>query len=185
MIPYDVDRAPGGDERADERARARHHSRLLNPHDIVVSDRGYFARARLAHPIDHRLHAVFRIRRPNRTADTPVDQIFESTRPDTRLTLKPRKTDPAPSGSCGSSGPPNSDGVRLTTLVDSQAYPAQTRADLYHPRGSIEDRTRTVRQTRIREAFSCSPGLEPARRPAGTQRGDDPHRPPARDVKGL
>jgi len=144
----------------------------------VVSDRGTVARALLAHPIDHRLHAVFRIRRPNRTADTPVDPILKSTRQDTLLTLKPRKTDPAPCGSCGSSGPPNSDGVRLTTLVDSQAYPAQTRADLYHPRGSIEDRTRTVRQTRIREAFSGSPGPEPARRAAGTHRGDDPHRSP-------
>jgi len=111
-----MDRAPGGDERT----LARHHSRLLKPEDIVVYDRGTFSRALLAHHIDQDLHAVFRIRRPNRTADTSVDQIFESTRPDTRLTLKPRKADPAPSGS---SGPPNSDGVLLTTLLDDTRTP--------------------------------------------------------------
>ncbi len=88
-LPYDVDLAPGGDERT----LARHHSRLLKPEDIVVYDRGYVSRALLAHPIDHRLHAVFRIRRK---ADTQVDRIFESAHPDTVLTLRPRTMDPTP-----------------------------------------------------------------------------------------
>ncbi len=174
-LPYDVDLAPGGDERT----LARHHSRLLKPEDIVVYDRGYVSRALLAHPIDHRLHAVFRIRRK---ADTQVDQILESTRQDTLLTLKPRTVDPTPR-TVRIVRAPNSDGVLLTTLVDSQAYPAQTLADLYHQRGSIEELYKTVKQTLSMEAFSDSPCPEPARRAAGTHRRDDPHRPRAHDVK--
>jgi len=111
--------------------------------------------------------------------EQPIPRSIRSLRAPVRILASPSNParwtrNPAPAGS---SGPPNSDGVLLTTLVDSQAYPAQTRADLYHPRGSIEDRTRTVRQTRVREAFPGSPGPEPARRAAGTHRRNDAHRP--------
>ena len=140
-----MDLAPGGDERA----LARHHSRLLKPEDIVVYDRGYFARALLAHHIDQDLHAVFRIRRK---ADTQVDQILKSTRQDTLLTLKPRTMDPTPR-TVRIVKAPNADGVLLTTLVDSQAYPAQTLADLSHQRWSIEELYKTVKQTLSMEAF--------------------------------
>ena len=37
--------------------------------------------------------------------------------------------------------------------MDSQAYPAQTLADLYHQRGSIEELYKTVKQTLSMEAF--------------------------------
>ncbi len=40
-LPDDVALVPGGDERA----LARHHTRLLRPDDVIVYDRGYVSRA--------------------------------------------------------------------------------------------------------------------------------------------
>ncbi len=144
-IPHDVALAPGGDERA----LARHHSRLLQPEDIVVYDRGYFSRALLAHHVDQDLHAVFRIRRK---ADTQVDRILQSTRPETVLTLKPRKVDPAPR-TVRVVKAPDSDWVLLTTLLDDTRYPGPALADLYHQRWSIEELYKTIKQTLAMEAF--------------------------------
>ena len=142
-IPYDVELAPGGDERA----LARHHSRLLQPEDIVVYDRGYFSRVLLAHHVDNGLHAVFRIRR---RADTQLDRILEGDRHETVLTLKPRKGDPTPRTVRII---PNSDWVLLTTLLDDTRHPGPALANLYHQRWSIEELYKTIKQTLTMEAF--------------------------------
>ena len=115
----------------------------------MVYDRGYVSRAMLAHHIDRGLHAVFRI---CRKADTQVDAIIKGDRQETILTLKPRKVDPEPR-TVRIVRAPNSDWVLLTTLVESQAYPAQTLADLTHQRWSIEELYKTVKQTLTMEAF--------------------------------
>ncbi len=142
-IPYDVELAPGGDERA----LARHHSRLLKPEDIVVYDRGYFSRALLAHHVDHGLHAVFRMRRK---ADTQLDRILEGDLQETVLTLKPRTVDPIPR-TIRIVRIPNSDWVLLTTLLDDTRHPGL--ANLYHQRWSIEELYKTIKQTLTMEAF--------------------------------
>ncbi len=174
-LPYDVDLAPGGDERT----LARHHSHLLKPEDIVVYDRGYVSRALLAHPIDQDLHAVFRIRRK---ADTQVDPIMRRDHPDTCLTLTAKTSDTEPRRIRVVKAR-HSDWVLVTTLTDAQTYPPHVLTDLYHQRGSIEELYKTIKQTLAMEAFSDSPCPEPARCAAGTHRRDDPHRPRAHDVK--
>ena len=143
--PYDVDLAPGGNERA----LARHHSRLLAPKDAVVHDRGYFSRALLAHHVDNGRHAVFRIRR---RADMQLEAILASDIQDTLLTLKPRKVDPEPR-TVRIVRAPRSDWVLLTTLLDARTCPAQGLADLYHQRWSIEELYKTIKQTLSMEAF--------------------------------
>ena len=142
-VPYDVDLAPGGNERA----LAQHHLRRLAPKDVVVYDRGYFSRALLAHHVDNGLHAVFRIRR---RADPQLDAILASNIQDTHLTLKPRKVDPEPRTVRIVRA---SSWVLLTTLVDARTYPAQGLADLYHQRWSIEELYKTIKQTLSMEAF--------------------------------
>ena len=124
-IPYDVDLASSGDERA----LARHHSRLLKSEDIVVYDRGYVSRAMLAHHIDRGLHAVFRIRRK---ADTQVDAIIKRDLQETILTLKPRKVDPAPRTPHRADR--QSPQLRLGAADDTCRVPGLSRTD---PRGSL------------------------------------------------
>ena len=144
-VPYDVDLAPHGDERA----LAEEHLRRLKPGDVIVYDRGYFSRALLAHHRELGLHAVFRIRRK---VATQVEEVLESNQPDTVLTLKPHKVD-ATARTVRVVNVPESDWILVTTLVDPQTYPIDGLADLYHQRWSIEELYKTVKQTLSMEAF--------------------------------
>jgi hypothetical protein len=144
-IPYDFDLSPV----ASERRMALAHFAVLQPHDVVVYDRGYFSYEMLYRHVERGIEAVYRLSTNSYPA---IDAFFESGEKEQWVSLLPSPTRqheihlecpdlvfrPLP--------------LRLvkyvagattfvlgTTLTDSGKYPLEDLAELYHGRWGIEE----------------------------------------------
>ena len=144
-IPFDFDLSP----RADERLMALSHFAVLQPHDVVVYDRGYFSYEMLYRHVEQDIQVVFRL---TSNCYPVIDAFFDSEDKDRRISLFPS---PQRQRQILLEHPDlvlrpltlrlvkyragTTTYVLGTTLMDSGTYSIEDLAQLYHGRWGIEE----------------------------------------------
>ncbi|MCY4289293.1 MAG: transposase [Aestuariivita sp.] len=115
----------------------------MRPGDLIVYDRGYYARDLLQHHHNRGLHAVF-------TAATTPDCF------DKIITLRPHQHQAPPLVVRLLRAPKWPEWVLVTTLLDRKTYPAKALGNRYHQRWSIEELYKQIKPTLTIENFHAT-----------------------------
>ena len=160
QMPFDFDLVSHNDERL----CAQHHLKVLEKHDVVVYDRGYFSYIMLHQHSKSHIHAIFRLPKSSSTA---IQNFYSSGETDVVTTIYP-----SPKGQRDIKRErPDIEIVPLnirlikyqigdttyclgTTLVDKSQYGnTQDFVDIYHARWGVEELYKVSKRIFIIEDF--------------------------------